>query len=189
MEGEREGEKHQCVVASGSPHPGDLACSPGTCPGGESNPWPFGSQAHAQSTELHGPGPIFFLISDSKKSFSLACCHREPQTPVNDIDVKALESGGWALHVKEKTYRTPLMSVIPAGEAVTNTPPHSSPRQTPLSLPGHQVCTGIFTSQTSPIKKDTSPQWAKNVVWTMFTAQQCLVLKEKSGRLCQNVLW
>ena len=30
-EGEREGEKHQCVVASCAP-PGDQACNPGLCP-------------------------------------------------------------------------------------------------------------------------------------------------------------
>ena len=28
-EGEREGEKHQCVVASHAPTTGDLACNPG----------------------------------------------------------------------------------------------------------------------------------------------------------------
>ena len=31
--GEREGEKHQCVVASRAPPTGDLACRPGMCPG------------------------------------------------------------------------------------------------------------------------------------------------------------
>ena len=55
-EGEREGEKHQCVVASCVPPTGDLACNPGMCPDWESNQQCFGSQAHAQSTELHQPG-------------------------------------------------------------------------------------------------------------------------------------
>ena len=32
MEGEREVEKHQCVVASHMPPPRDLACNPGMCP-------------------------------------------------------------------------------------------------------------------------------------------------------------
>ena len=32
-EGEREGEKHQCVVASHTPPTGDLASTPGMCPG------------------------------------------------------------------------------------------------------------------------------------------------------------
>ena len=55
-EGEREEEKHQCVVASHVPPTGDLACNPGMCSDWESNQWPFGSQASAQSTELHQPG-------------------------------------------------------------------------------------------------------------------------------------
>ena len=36
-EGEREGEKHQCVVASHVPPTGDLAQNPGMCPDWESN--------------------------------------------------------------------------------------------------------------------------------------------------------
>ena len=40
-EGEREGEKHQCVVASGAPHTGDLAHNPAMCPDWESNLRPF----------------------------------------------------------------------------------------------------------------------------------------------------
>ena len=36
-EGEREGEKHQCVVASCMPPTGDLARNPGMCPDWESN--------------------------------------------------------------------------------------------------------------------------------------------------------
>ena len=31
-EGEREGEEHQCVVASHAAPTGDLACNPGMCP-------------------------------------------------------------------------------------------------------------------------------------------------------------
>ena len=37
-EGEREGQKHQCVVASHMPPTGDLAHNPGMCPDWESNP-------------------------------------------------------------------------------------------------------------------------------------------------------
>ena len=37
MEGERKGEKHQCVVASRTPATGDLACNPGMCPDWELN--------------------------------------------------------------------------------------------------------------------------------------------------------
>ena len=36
-EGEREGGKHQCVVASHTPSTGDLACNPGMCPDWELN--------------------------------------------------------------------------------------------------------------------------------------------------------
>ena len=53
----REGEKHQCVVASCTPPTGDLAYSAGICPDWESNQRLFGSQAGAQSTEPHQPGP------------------------------------------------------------------------------------------------------------------------------------
>ena len=53
---EKEEEKHQCVVASHAPPTRNLACNPGMCPDWELNQWPFGSQAHAQSTELHQPG-------------------------------------------------------------------------------------------------------------------------------------
>ena len=56
MEGEREGEKHQCVVASCAPPTGDLAHTPGMCPDWELNQWPFGSHTSTQSTKLHQPG-------------------------------------------------------------------------------------------------------------------------------------
>ena len=55
-EREREGEKHQCVVASHVPPTGNLARNPGMCPDWESIQWPFGWQASAQSTEPHQPG-------------------------------------------------------------------------------------------------------------------------------------
>ena len=55
-EGEREGEKHQCVVVSHMPPTGDLACNPHMCPDWESNQWPSGLQAGIQSTEPHHPG-------------------------------------------------------------------------------------------------------------------------------------
>ena len=54
--GEREGEKHQCVVASRAPTTGNLACNPGMCPDWESN-WFDWFAAPTQSTELHQPGP------------------------------------------------------------------------------------------------------------------------------------
>ena len=61
-EGEREGEKHQCVVVSHTPPTGDLACNPGTCPYWESNRRPFGSQAGTHSTEPHQPGVLCFVL-------------------------------------------------------------------------------------------------------------------------------
>ena len=57
--GEREGEKHQCVVASHARTTGDLVHSPGMCPDWESNPRPFGLQAHTQSPELYQPGQFW----------------------------------------------------------------------------------------------------------------------------------
>ena len=64
-EGEREGEKHQCVIAPHVSPTGDLARNPGMCPDWESNQQPFGSQARTQSTELYQPGPyfLFFFLS------------------------------------------------------------------------------------------------------------------------------
>ena len=59
--GEREGKKHQHVVASHAPPTGDLACNPGICPDWELNQQPFGSQAGAQSTEPHQPRQQIFF--------------------------------------------------------------------------------------------------------------------------------
>ena len=58
-EGKRQGEKHQCVVASHvACHwgPGLVAGNPGMCPDWELNQQPCGSEAGAQSTEPHQPG-------------------------------------------------------------------------------------------------------------------------------------
>ena len=63
---EKEGEKHQCVVASYVPPTRDPARNPGMCPDWELNQWPFGSQACTQSTEPHQPGlqmTIFIQLS------------------------------------------------------------------------------------------------------------------------------
>ena len=60
MEGEREGEKRQCVVASHVPPTKDLAYNPGMCPDWELNQQLFGLQASTQSTEPHQPGHYFF---------------------------------------------------------------------------------------------------------------------------------
>ena len=60
--GEREEEKHQCVVASHTSPTGDLACNPGMCPDWESNQRPFSSWAGTQYTELHQPGHKYILL-------------------------------------------------------------------------------------------------------------------------------
>ena len=60
--GGREGEKHQCVVASRAPSVGDMARNPGMCPDWESNWQSFDSQAGTQSTESPQPG-LHYLIS------------------------------------------------------------------------------------------------------------------------------
>ena len=58
-EGEREGEKHQCVVASRTPPTGDLACNPSMFPRLGIELATPGSQEGTQSTEPHQPGLIY----------------------------------------------------------------------------------------------------------------------------------
>ena len=61
-EGERKGEKQQCVTASHASPTGDLASNPGMCPEQELNQQPFDLQAGTQSTEPHQPGlKVFFF--------------------------------------------------------------------------------------------------------------------------------
>ena len=60
-EREREGEEHQCVVASQTPFTGGLAHNPGMCLDWELNQRPFGSQAGTQSTEPHEPPSWIFI--------------------------------------------------------------------------------------------------------------------------------
>ena len=59
-EGEREGKKHQCEVASCMPPTEDLADNPGMSPDWESNQQHLGLQAGTQSTDPHQPGLIFY---------------------------------------------------------------------------------------------------------------------------------
>ena len=63
-ERKREGEKHQCVVASHAPPTEDLACNPGMYPDWELNQWPFGSQARTQPTEPHQPGTNLLFLAE-----------------------------------------------------------------------------------------------------------------------------
>ena len=79
-EGEREGEKHQCVVASCTPLPGDLAHNPSMCPDWELNRWPCGLKANTQSTEPHQPRPIFMFLKTLNKIimvFASRLCYYE----------------------------------------------------------------------------------------------------------------
>ena len=55
-EKEKEKDRNINVWLPLAPPTGDLACNPGMCPDWELNFQPFGSQAHAQYTELHQPG-------------------------------------------------------------------------------------------------------------------------------------
>ena len=79
-EGERQGKKHQFVVASLTPPTGHLAHNPGTCPDWELNLQPFGSQAGAQSTEPHQAGPskkfliAFLLLKNLWHLQYILCC-------------------------------------------------------------------------------------------------------------------
>ena len=58
----REGEKHQCVVATCTLPTGDLAHNPGVCSDWELNPRPFDSQADTQSTEPHQPELSYYFL-------------------------------------------------------------------------------------------------------------------------------
>ena len=64
-EGERKGEKYQCVVASCAPPTGNLAYNPGMFPDRELDWRPFGSQVSAQPTEPHRPGWCFAMAFSS----------------------------------------------------------------------------------------------------------------------------
>ena len=63
-EGEREGEKHQCVVASCVLPTGDLTHHPDMCPDWESNQRPFGSQPGLNPLSYTSQG-CFFIFKAS----------------------------------------------------------------------------------------------------------------------------
>ena len=82
MEGERDGEKHQCVrdtsISCLSQTLNQRPGNPGMCPNWELNQWPFCSQASAQSTEPHQPGPhslvlLVLLSSQGCKNHFYTC--------------------------------------------------------------------------------------------------------------------
>ena len=61
-EGDREGEKHQCVVATHMAPTGDLACNPGMCPDWKLNGRPFGSQSLLVPLSYTSRGEFFFTV-------------------------------------------------------------------------------------------------------------------------------
>ena len=63
--GEKEGEEHQCVVASCVPPARDLARNPGMCPDWELNQGPCGLQADRESTEPHQQGFLCFFLMNN----------------------------------------------------------------------------------------------------------------------------
>ena len=64
-EEDREGEKHQYVVASHTPHTVDLTHNTGKSPDWESNQQHFSSPDGTQSTEPHQPVHIYFNLKNS----------------------------------------------------------------------------------------------------------------------------
>ena len=68
-EGEREAEKHQCVVAPRTPQTVDLPCNPGVCPDWELIQQLFSLQNNTQPTKPHQsePSRIFYMDLDCFK--------------------------------------------------------------------------------------------------------------------------
>ena len=89
----KEGEKHQCVVASCTPPTGDLACNLGICPDWESNRRPFGLQASTQSTEPHQPG--LFVLIEATSNVYFWCGLPPCFSDVKDYDVSRMSSKSW----------------------------------------------------------------------------------------------
>ena len=68
--GRREGEKHQCVVASHAPPTGGLAGNPGMCPDWELNRQHFSLQACTQFTDPRQPGLKLNFLKIQYKIFA-----------------------------------------------------------------------------------------------------------------------
>ena len=73
-EEEREGEKHQCVVASRATPNGGLAHNPGMFPDWELNWQPFGFQASTQCTEPRQPGGDYYCLNRESKDQLVKTC-------------------------------------------------------------------------------------------------------------------
>ena len=81
-EGEREGEKHQCVVAAHMAPAGDLSHNPGMCPDLGIKLVTLWFAAHAQSTEAHQPGLHFLIMTILAKSSPKNECLQSPIGPL-----------------------------------------------------------------------------------------------------------
>ena len=69
-EREREGEKHECVVALHMAPTEDLTCNPGMCPDWKSNRLPFGSQPLFNPLRHTCQGWILFILIEIIYLFS-----------------------------------------------------------------------------------------------------------------------
>ena len=90
---------------------GDLACNPGLCPDWEANWWPFDSQAHAQSTELHQLGLFLFILLQLSQfsPFALLC----PAHPQFHSQHPHCCSCPWVSHTCSLTNPFPLFQTVP----------------------------------------------------------------------------
>ena len=136
-EGEREGEKHQCVVDSRVPPPGDQAHNPGMCPDWEPNWQPFGSQASAQSTEPHQPGQWEVLLTQP----ALSAVHQFPIFTLKEVSsvYTALGRLG-ASHWKAVLIVVPIYRTLLMGQARSIHIIYAASHWIPIITLGHKYC-------------------------------------------------
>ena len=72
---EREGEKHQCVVASRAPPAGDLTCNPGMCPDWELNCDPLVPRPALNPLSYTSQGRKIYFYSHTPFFPPLPCPH------------------------------------------------------------------------------------------------------------------
>ena len=109
-EGEREGEKHQCLDASPAPSTRDLVCNPGMCPDWESNQRPFGLQAGAQSTEPHQPGLKIYCSVEVKMKFHILSLNKNYAQLCWDIHYTSVPSNSFCVLTQQCHYHHYLIS-------------------------------------------------------------------------------
>ena len=119
-------------------------------------PWPFGSQAPAQSTELHQPGLLAFI------ALYLSCYVPFPQWAPPILQAPSPTST-WTLSYPP--YAMWLVSTVGrCGGGVGSSPkaaPPNSPCPDPTHLPDQCSRAGTFphTSPTSELQEHLWPQW------------------------------